>query len=69
MSAREIGICLAILLLAAGGNTNTDLFLSVVRDIAGDDAVSLVESWLYDAELPALSIPNSYANRSSRDPG
>ena len=38
----------------AGGNTNTEVFLGIVRDIAGPDAVSLVESWLYDSEMPEL---------------
>ena len=40
---------------AAGGNTNTEVFLGIVGDIAGPDAVSLVESWLYDSEMPELS--------------
>lgn len=36
----------------AGGTTNTELFLGIVKDIAGDDAVSLVKSWLYDSDMP-----------------
>ena len=39
---------------AAGGNTNTEIFLSVVEAIAGPDAVSLVESWLFDSKMPDL---------------
>ncbi len=39
----------------AGGTTNTDLFLGIVDDLAGADAVSLVESWLFDLEMPELS--------------
>ncbi len=38
----------------AGGNTNTDLFLEIVDDLAGAGAVSLVESWLYDPEMPGI---------------
>ncbi len=38
----------------AGGNTNTDLFLGIVDDLAGSEAVSLVESWLYDPEMPGI---------------
>ncbi|WP_420432274.1 M1 family metallopeptidase [Candidatus Poriferisocius sp.] len=39
---------------SAGGNTNTDLFLEIVDDLAGTSAVSLVESWLYDPEMPGI---------------
>jgi len=39
---------------SAGGNTNTDLFLEIVDDLAGTGAVSLVESWLYDPEMPGI---------------
>ena len=39
----------------AGGTTNTDLFLGIVDDLAGSVAVSLVESWLYDPEVPGIA--------------
>ena len=39
---------------AAGGNTNTGLFLGIVGDLAGSGAVSLVESWLYNPEMPGI---------------
>ncbi|MCY3962005.1 MAG: M1 family metallopeptidase [bacterium] len=38
----------------AGSTTNTKIFLGIVKDIAGNDAASLVESWLYDAEMPGI---------------
>ena len=36
----------------AGRNTNTATFLGVVDDLAGEDAAALVESWLFDPEVP-----------------
>ncbi|WP_419925106.1 M1 family metallopeptidase [Candidatus Poriferisocius sp.] len=39
---------------AAGGTTNTELFLGIVYDLADAEAVSLVESWLYDPEMPGI---------------
>lgn len=38
----------------AGGTTNTDFFLGIVDEIADADAVSLVESWLYDPVMPGI---------------
>ena len=40
---------------AAGGTTNTKVFLGIVGDIAGPDAITLAESWLFDPEMPELS--------------
>ena len=40
---------------SAGGTTNTDEFLGIVDELAGPDAVDLVESWLYDEAVPAFS--------------
>ena len=39
----------------AGGTTNTEIFLGIVDDLAGSYAVSLVESWLYDPEVPGIA--------------
>ena len=39
---------------SAGGTTNTEEFLGIVDEIAGPDAVDLVESWLFDDEVPEL---------------
>ena len=38
----------------SGGTTNTEVFLGIVDDLAGPEAVSLVESWLYDPEMPGI---------------
>ena len=38
---------------AAGANTNTDRFLGIVDELAGPEAVALVESWLFDEVPPA----------------
>lgn len=38
----------------AGGTTNTEIFLGIVNDLAGSDAVSVVESWLYEPEMPGI---------------
>ncbi len=38
---------------SAGGTTNTAEFLALVEEMAGPDAVELVESWLYDETVPA----------------
>lgn len=38
----------------AGGTTNTEIFLGIVDDLAGPDAVSVVESWLYEPEMPGI---------------
>ena len=37
---------------SAGGTTNTAEFLALVHEMAGPDAVDLVESWLYDEAVP-----------------
>ena len=37
---------------AAGHPTNTEAFLRTVEEVAGEDAVALVESWLFDTEVP-----------------
>ena len=37
---------------SAGGTTNTAEFLALVDEMAGPDAVDLVESWLYDEAVP-----------------
>ncbi len=37
---------------SAGGTTNTAEFLALVEEMAGPDAVDLVESWLYDKAVP-----------------
>ena len=37
---------------SAGGATNTAEFLALVDEMAGPDAVDLVESWLYDEAVP-----------------
>ena len=39
---------------SAGGTTDTDEFLALVDEMAGADAVDLVESWLFDETVPAL---------------
>ena len=39
---------------SAGGTTNTAEFLGIVDEIAGPDAVDLVESWLFDDAVPEL---------------
>ncbi len=39
---------------SAGATTNTEEFLDIVDEIAGPDAVDLVESWLFDDEVPEL---------------
>ena len=36
-----------------GATTNTDEFLSIVDELAGPEAVKLVESWLFDEKIPA----------------
>ncbi|MCB0046358.1 MAG: M1 family metallopeptidase [Caldilineaceae bacterium] len=38
----------------AGGSVTTADFLAVVDELAGADAVALVEAWLYDEQLPAM---------------
>ena len=38
----------------AGGTTNTEIFLGIVNDLAGPNAVSVVESWLYEPEMPGI---------------
>ena len=38
----------------AGGDVTTDDFLGVVDEIAGSDAVSVLDDWLYGDELPAF---------------
>ena len=38
---------------SAGGTTNTQEFLELVDELAGPDAVDLVESWLFDETIPA----------------
>ncbi|WP_419918077.1 M1 family metallopeptidase [Candidatus Poriferisocius sp.] len=43
----------------AGGTTNTEIFLDVVNRLAGPEAVSLVRSWLYDADMPDLVNPGN----------
>ena len=40
---------------SAGATTNTEEFLDIVDEIAGPDAVDLVESWLFDNEVPAAA--------------
>jgi len=37
---------------SAGGTTNTAEFLALVEEMAGADAVELVEAWLYDEAVP-----------------
>ncbi|MDE0161830.1 MAG: M1 family metallopeptidase [Acidimicrobiaceae bacterium] len=37
---------------SAGGTTNTAEFLTLVDEMAGADAVELVEAWLYDEAVP-----------------
>ena len=39
---------------SAHGTTSTDEFLALVDELAGAEAVALVESWLYDETVPAL---------------
>ena len=39
---------------SANATTNTEEFLGIVDEIAGPDAVDLVESWLFDDEVPEL---------------
>ena len=36
-----------------GATTNTDEFLNIVDELAGPEAVKLVESWLFDEKIPA----------------
>ena len=43
---------------SAGGTTNTAEFLAIVDELAGSEAVALVESWLYDETVPA-TLPGS----------
>ena len=38
---------------SAGGTTNTAEFLAVVEELAGAGAVGLVETWLYDTDVPS----------------
>ena len=38
---------------SVGATTNTDEFLSIVDELAGPEAVHLVESWLFDEIVPA----------------
>ncbi len=38
---------------SAGGTTNTEEFLELVDELAGPEAVDLVESWLFDEAVPA----------------
>ena len=38
---------------SAGGTTNTEEFLGLVDELAGPDALDLVESWLFDETIPA----------------
>ena len=40
----------------AGSNASTEGFLGIVGDLAGASAVSLVESWLYDPEMPEYPL-------------
>ncbi|MYH97290.1 MAG: hypothetical protein F4129_12385 [Acidimicrobiia bacterium] len=40
----------------AGSNASTEGFLGIVGDLAGASALSLVESWLYDPELPEFPL-------------
>jgi len=39
---------------SAGGTTDTAEFLGIVDEMAGPEAVDLVESWLYDETVPEL---------------
>jgi len=39
---------------SAGGTTDTEEFLGLVDELAGPDAVALVESWLFDNPMPEL---------------
>ena len=39
---------------AAGANTNTDKFLGIVNELAGPEAVDIVESWLLDKTPDSL---------------
>ncbi|MXV90308.1 MAG: M1 family metallopeptidase [Acidimicrobiia bacterium] len=41
---------------SAGGTTNTEEFLGIVDEFAGSDAVTIVESWLYDETVPDLPL-------------
>ena len=38
---------------SAGGTTNTAEFLALVDEVAGPEAVAVVESWLFDETVPA----------------
>ncbi len=38
---------------SVGATTNTDEFLDIVDELAGPEAVNLVESWLFDEIVPA----------------
>jgi len=38
----------------AGGDITTDEFLDVVGEIAGPDAVAVLDDWLYGDDLPAF---------------
>ena len=38
---------------SVGATTNTDEFLDIVNELAGSEAVKLVESWLFDETVPA----------------
>ena len=38
----------------AGSTTNTEIFLGIVSELAGPEAVWVVESWLHDPEMPSI---------------
>ena len=42
---------------SAGSTTNTTEFLAIVEEFAGAEAVTLVESWLLDDDMPELPDP------------
>ena len=44
---------------SAGGTTNTGEFLGIVDEFAGPEAVTVVESWLYDEAVPDLPEPQA----------
>ena len=44
---------------SAGGTTNTEEFLDIVDEFAGPEAVTVVESWLYDEQVPELPEPQA----------
>ena len=41
---------------SAGGTTDTEEFLGLVDELAGPDAVALVESWLFGDPMPQLPV-------------